>query len=146
MPLAFLATWAHSGSCSAAFIQYPQAPFCQAAVQPLCPQPVVHQGIVVANVQDPGIVFIKPRIPGLGPSTQPVQVPLQSPPTPQQINTPLQLSVICKFANGKLNPLIHIINKDIKQDWAQHRSLEDTTSDWLPDYNTSLWAQPCSHS
>uniref|UniRef100_A0A8C9MFE1 UBA domain-containing protein n=1 Tax=Serinus canaria TaxID=9135 RepID=A0A8C9MFE1_SERCA len=38
-----------------------------------------------------------------------------------------------KRSRGRgLNPLIHDINKNIKQNWPQHRPLRDTTSDWLP--------------
>ncbi|KAF4804006.1 hypothetical protein TURU_011371 [Turdus rufiventris] len=59
---------------------------------------------------------------------QPVQVPLQSPPTLQQIDTHTQLGFICKFIDGRLDPLIQIINKDIKQDWTQLRSLGDTVA------------------
>lgn len=50
---------------------------------------------------------------------QPVQAPLQSPPTLQYINTFPQLGVICKSADGGLYALIQIISKDTKQDWAQ---------------------------
>ncbi|KAK4810446.1 hypothetical protein QYF61_004226 [Mycteria americana] len=49
-----------------------------------------------------------------------------------EINTPAQLGVICKLTEGALNPLIQIIDKDIKQDWPQHRALGDTTCDRPP--------------
>ncbi|KAK4823254.1 hypothetical protein QYF61_000221 [Mycteria americana] len=49
-----------------------------------------------------------------------------------QINTPAQLGVICKLTEGTLNPLVQIIDKDIKQDWPQHRPLGNTACDLPP--------------
>jgi len=43
---------------------------------------------------------------------QPAQIPLQSLPTLQQIDTPTQLGVICRLTEGALNPVIQIIDKD----------------------------------
>ncbi|KAK4824038.1 hypothetical protein QYF61_009629 [Mycteria americana] len=53
-------------------------------------------------------------------------------PTLKQINSPTQLGVICKLTEGALNPLIQIIDKDVKQNWPQHRALGDTTCDRPP--------------
>ncbi|KAJ7413559.1 hypothetical protein WISP_89808 [Willisornis vidua] len=88
-------------------------PFCLATLQPLCPQPVVLQGVVAAKVQDPALGLVKHHPIGISPSLQPMQVPLQSPPAFQQVDTPSQLGVICKFINGGLDSLTQIINKDI---------------------------------
>jgi len=41
---------------------------------------------------------------------------LQRLPTLDQVNTPAQFGVICKFTEGALNPLIQIIDTDIKED------------------------------
>ncbi|OWK61773.1 hypothetical protein RLOC_00011756 [Lonchura striata] len=61
------------------------------------------------------------------------KVSLESPPTFQQIDTHSQLSIIYRFINERLSPLINVINKDIEQNWPQHRSLRDTTGDcWMP--------------
>ncbi|TRZ08840.1 hypothetical protein HGM15179_018280 [Zosterops borbonicus] len=95
--------------------QYPQVLFCLGAVQSLCPQPVALQGVVVGKMQDSALGLLNLHIAGLGPSIQPVQIPLQTPPTLQQIETCSQLGVICKFTTGGLNPLIQIINEYIKQ-------------------------------
>ncbi|KAK4815938.1 hypothetical protein QYF61_010195 [Mycteria americana] len=103
-----------------------------AAFQPLFPKPVALHGVAVAQVQDLALGLVKPHTIDLGPSIQPVHVPLQSLPTLQQINTPTQLGVICKLTEGALNPLIQIINKDVKQNWPQHRALGNTTCDQLP--------------
>ncbi|KAK4814948.1 hypothetical protein QYF61_006892 [Mycteria americana] len=93
--------------------EHPQVLLCQAAFQPLFPKPVALHGVAVAQIQ-------------------PVQVPLQSLPPLKQINTPAQLGVICKLAEGALDPLFQITHKDIKQGWPQHRALGDTTCDQLP--------------
>ncbi|NWU09326.1 TP53B protein, partial [Cephalopterus ornatus] len=68
-----------------------QVPSCLAALQPLCAQPVGLQGVVVAKVQDPALGLIEPHRVGISPTLQSVQVPLQSPPAFQLIDTPPQL-------------------------------------------------------
>ncbi|KAK4826053.1 hypothetical protein QYF61_004168 [Mycteria americana] len=103
--------------------QYPQVLFCQAAFQPLFPKPVALHGVVVTQVQDPALSLVEPLTTGLSPSTQP------SLPTLKQIKTPAQLGVICKLTEGALDPLVQIIDKDIKQNWPQHRALGNSTCD-----------------
>ncbi|KAK4812776.1 hypothetical protein QYF61_020396 [Mycteria americana] len=103
----------------AAVNQHSRVLLCLAAFQPLFPKPVALHGVAVAQVQDPALSLVEPHTTGLGPSTQPVQIPLQSLPTLKQINTPTQLGVICKLTEDALNPLIQIIDKDIKQNWLQ---------------------------
>ncbi|KAK4825919.1 hypothetical protein QYF61_003414 [Mycteria americana] len=112
--------------------QYSQVLFCQAAFQPLFPKPVALHGVVVTQVQDPALSLLEPQTIRLGPSIQPVQVPLQSLPTLKQINTPTQLVVICKLTEGALDPFVQIIDKDIKHDWPQHRPLGNTACDRPP--------------
>ncbi|KAJ7397479.1 hypothetical protein BTVI_135369 [Pitangus sulphuratus] len=108
--------------------QHHQVLFFQATFQSLFPQPVALHGVVVTQVRDLAICFIEPRTVDLSPSVQPVQIPLQSLPTLQQINSATQHSVICELTESTFDPLDQIISKDIKQGW----SLEDATSDWLP--------------
>ncbi|XP_068031630.1 olfactory receptor 14A16-like [Anomalospiza imberbis] len=71
-------------------------------------------------------------------------------PALQQIHTHPQLGVISKFGDGGLDPLTQIISEDVKKDWAQHRSLGDSTRDWTPagcsTIPTALWAQPPASS
>uniref|UniRef100_A0A8U7N2R7 Intraflagellar transport protein 56 n=1 Tax=Corvus moneduloides TaxID=1196302 RepID=A0A8U7N2R7_CORMO len=55
MPLAFSATWTHTGSCSAAVNQHPQALFHVAALQPLCPKSVALHEAVASQVRDPDV-------------------------------------------------------------------------------------------
>ncbi|KAJ7419363.1 hypothetical protein WISP_54312 [Willisornis vidua] len=47
----------------------PKVPFCLAALQPLSPQPVALQGVVVAKVQDPLGIRIGKRLAGNNPDT-----------------------------------------------------------------------------
>ncbi|KAK4806220.1 hypothetical protein QYF61_001143 [Mycteria americana] len=128
--------------------QHPQVLLCQAAFQPLFPKPVALHGVAVAQVQDLALGLVKPHTIDLSPSIQPVQVLLQSLPTLQQINTPTQLGVICKLTEGALDPLIQIIDKDVKQDWPQHRTLGTPLVTGrqldLPPFTTTLWARPSS--
>ncbi|TRZ12585.1 hypothetical protein HGM15179_014507 [Zosterops borbonicus] len=102
---------------------------------PLCSFPATLSqpgaaGVVVAQGQDPALDLVEPHTIGLSPWIQPVLIPLQSLPALQQINTPTQLGAICKMAEGALDSLIQIINKDITQGLTL--ILGDTTSDWLP--------------
>ncbi|KAK4832719.1 LOW QUALITY PROTEIN: hypothetical protein QYF61_025208, partial [Mycteria americana] len=103
----------------AAVDQHSQVLFLQAAFQPLFPKPVALHGVAVTQVQGPTLGLVKPHTIDLGPSIQPVQVPLQSLPTLQQINAPTQLGAICKLSEGALDALIEILDKDIKQNWPQ---------------------------
>jgi len=77
-------------------------------------------GVVVTQVQDLALGLIEPYTVGLNPSIQCVQMPLQSLPTLKQIDFPAQLSVTCKLTEGALNPLIQIIDTDVKKDWPQN--------------------------
>ncbi|KAK4831195.1 hypothetical protein QYF61_015927 [Mycteria americana] len=112
--------------------KHPQVLLCQAAFQPLFLKPVALHGVAVAQVQDLALGLVEPHTIDLGPSIQPVQVPLQSLPTLKQINTPAQLGVICKLTEGALDPFIQIIDKDVKQNWPQHRALGNTACDRPP--------------
>ncbi|KAK4807092.1 hypothetical protein QYF61_018433 [Mycteria americana] len=96
--------------------QHPQVLFRQAAFQPLFPEPVALHGVVMTQVQDPALSLVEPHTIDLGPSIQPVQ----RLPTLKQINTPTQLGVICKLTESTLDPLVQIIDKDIKQNWPQN--------------------------
>ncbi|KAK4816650.1 hypothetical protein QYF61_019627 [Mycteria americana] len=116
----------------AAVNQHPQVLLCLAAFQPLFPKPVALHGVAVAQVQDLALGLVEPHTIGLGPLIQPVQVPLQSLPTLKQINTPTQLGVVCKLTEGALDPFVQIIDKDVKQNWPQHRALGNTACDRPP--------------
>ncbi|KAK4820324.1 hypothetical protein QYF61_023557 [Mycteria americana] len=112
--------------------QHAQVLLCWAAFQPLFPKPIALHGVAVAQGQDLALSLVEPHTIDLGPWIQPVQVPLQSLPTLQQMNTPTQLGVICKLTQGALDPFVQITDKDIKQNWPQHRALGNTTCDRPP--------------
>ncbi|KAK4827977.1 hypothetical protein QYF61_022679 [Mycteria americana] len=92
----------------------------KAPFQPLFPKSVALHGVVVTQVQDPALSLVESHTIGLGQLIQPVQIPLQSLPTLKEINASAQLGVICKLTEGALNPLVQIIDKDIKQNWSQY--------------------------
>ncbi|KAK4829704.1 hypothetical protein QYF61_006079 [Mycteria americana] len=123
----------------AAVNQHPQVLFRLAAFQPLFPKPVALHGVAVAQVQDLALSLVEPHTVDLSPSIQPVQVPLQSLPPLKQINTPTQVGVICKLTEGALDPFVQIIDKDIKQNWPQHRALGNTACDWPPTGVNSIY-------
>ncbi|KAJ7401712.1 integral membrane protein dgcr2 idd [Pitangus sulphuratus] len=100
--------------------QHPQVLSHWAAFQPLCPKPVVLHGVVVTQVQGSAFGLVELHNVGLGPSIQPVQIPLQSLPTLHQINTPIQFGVISERTEGALDLLIWIIDKDVKQGCPQY--------------------------
>ncbi|RMC06527.1 hypothetical protein DUI87_15964 [Hirundo rustica rustica] len=148
MPLALLATWAHCWLMVSCCHQHPQVPFCLGTVQPHRPQPATLEGVIVAKVQDSAVGLIKPHPTGLYPSVQLFQLFLQSPPPFQQVDTRSQLSVICKFTNERLHAFIHVVNKNIEQNWPQHSPLRDSSGAWpqldAAPFTTTLWARPCS--
>ncbi|KAK4820661.1 hypothetical protein QYF61_002865 [Mycteria americana] len=108
--------------------QHTQVLLCWAAFQPLFPKPVALHGVAVAQGQDLALRLVEPHTIDLSPSIQPVQ----SLPTLKQINTATQLGVICKLTEGALDPFVQIIDKDIKQNWPQHRALGNTACDRPP--------------
>ncbi|KAK4832875.1 hypothetical protein QYF61_025971 [Mycteria americana] len=112
--------------------QYPQVLLCQAALQPLFPKPVALHGVVVIQAQDLALSLVEHHTVGLGPSIQPVRVPLQALPAFKEVNTPTQLSVTCKLTEDALDLLVQIIDKDMKQNWPQHRALGNTACDRPP--------------
>lgn len=91
-------SWAHCWlmfSCS-----WPASPslFCQAAFQLLCPKPVTLHGLVT-QVQDLAVGHVESHPIALGPPIQPVQMPLQNPPTCPA------LVVIWKTTEDVLSPM-----------------------------------------
>ncbi|KAK4822652.1 hypothetical protein QYF61_018604 [Mycteria americana] len=104
--------------------QHPQVLLCQAAFQPLFPKAVALHGVAVAQVHLALLNLIQ--------LTSAHRSSLSSLPPLKQINTPTQLGVICKLTEGALDPFVQIIDKDIKQNWPQHRALGNTACDRPP--------------
>ncbi|KAK4816205.1 hypothetical protein QYF61_012670 [Mycteria americana] len=67
----------------------------------------------------------------MGPFLKPVKVRLDGIPSNKRINCTTQLGVICKFAEGALNPTIYVINEEIKYYLSQYEPLRDTTCYWF---------------
>lgn len=82
---------------------------------------------------------MEPHAIGLSPWIQSVQ----SLPTLQHINAPQNLTVVCELTGDALDPLIHIINKVIKQDWPKYYALGNLASAWKqPDQPTNQTKKP----
>ncbi|RMC09889.1 hypothetical protein DUI87_12676 [Hirundo rustica rustica] len=132
MSLAFLATRAHLLAHVQLLSPVPPGPFLPGHY-PATPSPAYKgAGVYCGKMQDLALRLNKLHLVRLCPSIQPFQISLQSPPTFQQIDIRSQLSVIREFTNERFNTLNHIINKNIEQNWPQHRLLMDTTGAWLP--------------
>ncbi|KAK4826501.1 hypothetical protein QYF61_009574 [Mycteria americana] len=116
--------------------QYPQVLLCRAALNPLIPQPlsipssrspILIAGVAPAQVQDPALGLFEPHGVPMGPLLELVQVPLDGIPSLRHVNHTTQLGVVCKLAEGALNPTVHVIDEDIKQYRSQYGPLRDTT-------------------
>ena len=147
MPLAFLATWAH---CRLIFSQLststPWVLFRQAAFHPLFPNPVALHGVTVTHMQHPALSLVEFHTTGLGPSIQPVQIPLQSLSTLKQFNNPAQLRVTCNFTEAALDPssrsLIKISNTTGPTTEPWETPLVTICQLDLILFTTTLWPQP----
>ena len=63
----------------------------------------------------------------MGSVVKPVQVPLDGILSFCCINCTTQLGVVCKLAEGELNPTVYVTDKDVEEHWSQNRPLGDTT-------------------
>ncbi|KAK4824943.1 hypothetical protein QYF61_021631, partial [Mycteria americana] len=107
--------------------QYPQALLFRAALSPFIPQPVLILGVALTQVQDPALGLVEPHEVHMGPLLELVQVPLDGILSLRHVNHTTQLGVVCKFAEGALDPTVCVIDEDINQYWSQHGPLRDTT-------------------
>ncbi|KAK4828585.1 hypothetical protein QYF61_027675 [Mycteria americana] len=107
--------------------QYPQVLLHRAALNPFIPQPVLIPGVAPTQVQDFALGLVEPHEVHTGPLLELVQVPLDSMPSLRRVNRTTQLGVICKLAEGALDPAVYVIDDDIKQYWSQWRPLRGTT-------------------
>ncbi|KAK4816042.1 hypothetical protein QYF61_011050 [Mycteria americana] len=106
--------------------QYPQV-LLRAAFNPFIPQPVLIPGVTLNQVQDLALGLVEPHKVHMGPLLELVQVPLDGNPSLRHVNCTTQLGVICKLAEGALDPTVYVIDEVIKQYWSQYRPLRDTT-------------------
>ncbi|KAK4820325.1 hypothetical protein QYF61_023558 [Mycteria americana] len=107
--------------------QYPQVLLRRAALNHIIPQPVLIPGIAPSQVQDLAPGLVEPHEVHTGPLLQLVQVPLDGIPSFWRVSCTTQLGVICKLAEGALNPPVCVIDEDIEQHWSQYGPLRDST-------------------
>ncbi|KAK4824277.1 hypothetical protein QYF61_012837 [Mycteria americana] len=107
--------------------QYPQVLLGRAALNPFIPQPVLIAGVAPTQVQDLVLGLVEPHEVHIVPLLQLVQVLLDGILSLRHVNRTTQLGVICKLAEGALNPTVCVIDEDIKQYWSQYGPLRDTT-------------------
>ena len=88
--------------------QYAQVLFLWTVFQLLCPKPVGFPEVIGIKVH-----WTQPSEPACPDSSDKHL-------TPRQINTLLELGVICKLTEGALSALIQVIKKDIEEDRPQH--------------------------
>ncbi|KAK4818697.1 hypothetical protein QYF61_017918 [Mycteria americana] len=107
--------------------QYPQVLLHRAALNPFISQPVLIPGVALTQVQDTALGLVEPHEVHTGPLLQIVQVPLDGISSLRRVSYTAQLGVVCKLAEGALDPAVNVIDEDIKQYWSQYRPLRDTT-------------------
>ncbi|KAK4827926.1 hypothetical protein QYF61_022374 [Mycteria americana] len=117
----------------------PQPPFLQAK-QPQFPQPLLISLVLqtLHQLRCLSLDTLQPLNVSLVERGPKLNTVFERLPPLKQINTPAQLGVACKLPEGALDPLIQIIDKDIKQNWPQHRALGNTACDRLPTGFTSI--------
>ncbi|KAK4807078.1 hypothetical protein QYF61_018419 [Mycteria americana] len=86
----------------------------RAALNPFIPQSLLIWGIALTQVQDLALGLVEPHESHMGPLLEIVQVPLDDIPSLSQISCTTQLGVICKLAEGALNPTVYVTDEDIK--------------------------------
>ena len=79
-------------------------------------------------MQDPALVLVESHEIHMGPLLRLVQVLLDGIPSLRRVDCTTQLCVVCKFAEGALDPTVYVIDEDIEQHWPQNGPLRDTTS------------------
>ncbi|PKU41682.1 hypothetical protein llap_8014 [Limosa lapponica baueri] len=77
-------------------------------------QPIFVHGIELTHMQDPALGLVELHEFDTDSPVKLVQVPLDDILSLQPVNHSMQLGVVSKFAEGALNPNIHVTNKDVK--------------------------------
>ncbi|KAK4827398.1 LOW QUALITY PROTEIN: hypothetical protein QYF61_017803 [Mycteria americana] len=121
----------------------------QAALSPFIPLACIDTGdcpeliLGIAPTQDPTLGLVEPHEVHTGPLLQLVQVPLDGIPSLRHVNCTTQLGVICKLAEGALDPIVNVTDEDIKQHWSQYGPLRNTTS--VDHFPLDVTIQPIPH-
>jgi len=104
--------------------QHPRVLLSRAAFIPFIPQPVLIPGIALTHVQDLALDLVEPPEVWTGPLLKLVQVLLGGVPSLRYVYRTTQLGVICKLAEGALDPtesLMKILNSSgpIMDPWGK---------------------------
>ncbi|KAK4832829.1 hypothetical protein QYF61_025817, partial [Mycteria americana] len=92
----------------------PQVLLHSATLNPIIPQPVLILEVTLTQVQDPTLGLVVPHEVHVGPLLELVHVPLDGIPSLRHVNHTTLLGVICKLAEGALDPTVYVIDEDIK--------------------------------
>ncbi|KAK4831353.1 hypothetical protein QYF61_017484 [Mycteria americana] len=85
-----------------------------AALNPFIPQPVLRPGVALTQVQDLAVSLVEPQEVHMDPLLELVQVPVNGTLSLRHVNCTTQLGVVCKLAEGALDPTVYVIDEDIK--------------------------------
>ncbi|PKU40563.1 testosterone 17-beta-dehydrogenase 3-like [Limosa lapponica baueri] len=89
-------------------------------------------------MHDPAHGLVEPHEVHTGPLLKPVQIPLDGILSLRHVNCTTQIGVICKLAEGALDPTVYVIDEDIEQYWSQYRPLRDTTCHQPPSGHRAI--------
>jgi len=85
------------------------------------PQPVAILMVILSQVQDSSLAFVKPHLVYCCPALQSVQALLNGNTAFRCVSHSSQLCIISKLAEGGLYPFIQVINEDVEQDQTQYQ-------------------------
>ncbi|KAK4822863.1 hypothetical protein QYF61_020714 [Mycteria americana] len=100
------------GSCPSFHPPVSPSPFLQGCSQSLHPPACIDTGVAPTQVQDPALGLVEPHEVHTGPLLELVQVPLDGIPSLRCVNCATELGVICKLAEGALNPTVYVIDEN----------------------------------
>ena len=89
--------------------QYPQVLFHRAAPNPFIPQALLILGLAPTQVQDPALGLVELRDIPMRPLLELAQLPLDGTPSLRRVSRTTQLAVVCKLAEGALDPAVYTI-------------------------------------
>ena len=92
--------------------QNPQVLFSRAVLHPYISWLVLILRVAVIELQDLALGFVE--------SHEVLQDPLLLALFLGSINCTTQLSIICKLAEGTLNPTVDVIDEDVKEHWSRY--------------------------
>ncbi|PKU42935.1 hypothetical protein llap_6755 [Limosa lapponica baueri] len=106
--------------------QHPKVLLLRVYLNPFILQPVLILRVALTHFQDLAFGLVVPHAVCTGPLLQLVQVPLDAILSLGYVNCTTQLGIICKLAEGALNPTVYAIDENIKQYWSQYNFVSYT--------------------